>query len=237
MPPEERRDLLCGGWAWDPFLRELRHYPRTRKGWAQEPDAVERLREVRSITWHRWSQQPLASATGQALPGRLSRIVVEYREGGSLTINENDRECAARLAAAIAEAFGVPVREAGAPGGPRRGTAPRRDDAGRLIHRAPRSETVLDDAAGEIVEMGRRWLGLKRWRRRIPFSEVRRLELFYTVRGDMEEFRLSAVWGPAENRVTLASYRGYEGWADRSEWEALAAEVARAIGTRVVSEG
>ena len=53
MSPEDS-DLLCGGWVWDPVLRELRHYRRARKGWEEEPGAVERLRPVRSVTWHRW---------------------------------------------------------------------------------------------------------------------------------------------------------------------------------------
>lgn len=236
MAPEER-DFLCGGWVWDPLRRELRYYQRKGKGWSDEPEAVERLQEVRSITWHRWSQQPMGAAGGGHLPSKLSRIVVEYRDGGTLTLNENDRECAGKLAAALAEAFGVPLVEAGAPGGPRPGTAPRPDEMGRLLHRGRRTETLLDPRAGEIIERRRRWFGLLRRERRIPFREVRRLELSYEVKGEMEEFRLDALWGPMEERLTIAAYQGYEGWADRAEWEGLAAEVARAMGVELTRSG
>lgn len=236
MAPGEG-DFLCDGWVWDPRSRELRYHRRTRRGWGEEPEAVERLRDVRAITWYRWSQQPMGTPAGGQVPGKLSRIVVEYRDGGSLTINENDRECARRLASALAEAFGVAVVEAGAPGGPRPGTAPRPDEAGRLVHRAGGRETVTDERAGEIVETARRWLGLRVRQRRIPFAQVRRLELSYEVKGEWEELRLDALCGPMEERVTIAAYRGYEGWADRGEWEALAAEMARAMGVEFAWAG
>src|SRR3990172_1666038 len=123
MSPEDS-DFLCGGWVWDPLLRELRYHRRAGKGWQEEPEAVERLRPVRSITWHRWSQAPMQTHTGQTMPSRLSRVVVAYEGGGDLTINENDRQCAEKLARAVAEAYGLAVVEAGAPSGRPAGTAP-----------------------------------------------------------------------------------------------------------------
>lgn len=233
MAPEAG-DFLCGGWMWDALTHELRYYERAGKGWKEEPEAAERLREVRAVTWQRWSQQPMQSASGQAMPGRLSRIVVEYERGGNLTLNENDRDCAGKLAAALAEAAGVAVVEAGAPGPPRTGTVPPRDERGRLVHRSGRTEVVFDERAGEIVETKRR-LGFATGQRRIPFPEVRRLELSYEVKELWEEFSLAAVHGPEEERTVLASYRGYEGWALRSEWEEFAAELARTVGVEVVS--
>ena len=58
----EDSDFLCGGWIWDSLLRELRFHVRTRKGWKDEPEQVERLQPVRSVTWLRWSQAPLTPA-------------------------------------------------------------------------------------------------------------------------------------------------------------------------------
>jgi len=230
----EAGDFLCGGWVWDSLTRELRYYQRAGKGWKEEPEAAERLREVRSLTWHRWSQAPMQSASGQTMPSRLSRIVVEYEGGGNLTLNEDDRDCAGKLAAALAEAAGVTVVEAGAPGPPRTGTVPQPDEQGRLAHRSGRTEVVLDEPVGEIVETRRR-LGFATGQSRIPFREVRRLELSYEVKGPLEEFRLTAVHGPQEERTVLAAYQGYEGWALRSEWEEFARELARTIGVEVVS--
>ena len=116
MVPEES-DFLCGDWAWDGAMRELRHFPRKGKKHADAPDAVEQLKPVRSVTWHKWSQAPMQTATGEIMPPNLSRVVVAYEGGGDLTINENDRACAEKLAATIAEAYGVKVVEEGAPGG------------------------------------------------------------------------------------------------------------------------
>ena len=125
-------DFLCGGWIWDPVHRELRFHTRTRKGWKDEPEQVERPRAVASVTWHRWSQAPMQSATGDVIPPSHSRVVVAYEGGGDLTINEADRECAGKLAQAIAATYGVAVVEEGAPGGRRPGNLPARDEMGQL---------------------------------------------------------------------------------------------------------
>src|SRR5687767_12975332 len=106
MAPEES-DFLCGDWVWDAAMRELQHYPRKGKKHADEPDAVERLRPVRSVTWHRWSQTPMQTATGEVMPASLSRVVAAYEGGGDLTVNEYDRACAEKLARAIADAHGL----------------------------------------------------------------------------------------------------------------------------------
>src|SRR5437867_2575766 len=105
LPPDEG-DFLCADWVWDAALRELRNYPRKGKRHADEPQAVERLKPVRSVTWHRWSQAPMQTATGHVLPPSLSRVVVAYEGGGDLTINEYDRGCAEELASPI-ETFTV----------------------------------------------------------------------------------------------------------------------------------
>src|SRR5439155_22385690 len=77
LPPDEG-DFLCADWVWDAALRELRNYPRKGKRHADEPQAVERLKPVRSVTWHRWSQAPMQTATGHVLPPSLSRVAVAY---------------------------------------------------------------------------------------------------------------------------------------------------------------
>lgn len=232
----EDSDFLCGGWIWDPLLRELRYHERTRKGWKDEPEQVERLPAVRSITWHRWSQAPMQTATGQTMPSSLSRVVVAYEGGGDLTLNENDRECAEKLARAIAVACGLGVVEEGAPGGRRRGNLPSRDEMGRLVSRSGRAEVTLDEAAGEIVETRRRF-PFGRSRRRFSFAEVRRLELTYEVKGPLETFTLWALVGPEEERLAVASYQGYEGWADPDEWREFAREMGRSLGADVAGAG
>ncbi len=231
MSPEDR-EFLCDGWAWDAVLRELRHYRRKGKQWEEQPDATEQLRPVRSVTWHRWSQSPMATATGQAMPTRLSRIVVAYEGGGDLTINENDRACAEKLALAIAEAFGLAVVAAGAPGGPKTGTVPLADEMGRLRYSVRGREVTLDETGGEIVEVKQRF-SFRRARRRLPLAEVRRLELEYAVNGPLESFTLWAVAGPEEERLPFASYQGYEGWADVGEWRELAQGLGRRLGVPV----
>ncbi len=231
MSPEDS-DLLCGGWAWDPVLRELRHHRRKGKGWEEKSEAVERLPQVSSVTWHRWSQAPMATHTGQAMPSRLSRVVVAYQGGGNLTLNENDRECAAKLARAIAEAYGLAVMEAGAPDGRRPGNLPVRDQMGRLAHRSGRAEVTLDEAAGEITETRRRF-PFGKSRRRLRLTEVRRLELAYDVKGPLETFTLAAVVGPEEEALPFVSYTGYEGWADPDEWRQFAQELGRSLGVEV----
>ncbi|KKK76704.1 hypothetical protein LCGC14_2860940 [marine sediment metagenome] len=70
----EDSDFLCGGWMWDPVMRELRYHERTRKGWEDKPEQVERLPAVRSVTWHRWSQPPVQTATGQTMPSSPRRL-------------------------------------------------------------------------------------------------------------------------------------------------------------------
>ena len=238
MTPEDS-DFLCGGWLWDPVLRELRHHRRGRKGWEDEPEAVERLRPARSVTWYRWSQAPMQTATGESMPSRFSRIVIVYEGGGDLTINENDRECAEKLARAIAEAYRLEMVEEGAPGGRRAGTVPERDEMGRLVNRSGRTEVVMDEAAGEIVETRRRF-PFGKSHRRIALAEVRRLELTYEMKGPLETFTLWAAVGPQEEpgtglsgRLAIASYEGYEGWADPEEWREFAREMGRSLGVEV----
>src|SRR3990172_8022107 len=128
--PEES-EFLCGNWVWDAALRELRYFRSKRKGHEEQPESTERLKPVQSVTWHRWSQQPMGTPTGQVIPGTLSRIVVAYEGGGNLTVNETDRDCAGKIAQAIAAAYGLPVIEAGAPSGRRGGNPPARGSRGR----------------------------------------------------------------------------------------------------------
>lgn len=228
MSPEAG-DLLCGNWAWDPVLRELRYYRRSGKSWSQEPESAERLQPVSSVTWHRWSQAPMASSTGQMMPDTHSRIVAAYEGGGNLTVNEPDRACAEKLAQAIAAAYGLEVALAGAPDGRRPGNLPQRDQMGRLVNRSGRLEVVLDEAAGEIT-LSKSRFPVGRSRRHVRTTEVRRLELGYDVRGPVETFTVWAVAGPDEEKVPVASYSGYEGWADPEEWRAFTQELGRSLG-------
>ncbi len=231
MPKDS--DFLCGGWIWDSLLRELRYHERTRKGWKEEPEQVERLPAVCSVTWHRWSQAPMQTATGEVMPSSLSRVVAAYEGGGDLTLNENDRDCAGKLAGAIAEAYGLEVVEEGAPGGRRGGNLPPRDEMGRLVSRSGRAEVTLDEVAREIVEAQRRF-PFGKSRRRFSLAEVRCLELTYEVKGPLETFALWAIVGPEEQqRLPVASYEGYEGWADPEEWREFAREVGRSLGVDV----
>ncbi len=235
----EDSDFLCGGWIWDPVLRELRYHERTRKGWKDEPEQVERLPAVRSVAWHRWSQAPMQTATGQVMPSSLSRVVVVSAGGGDPTLNENDRECAGKLVRAIAEAYGLEVVEEGAPGGRQPGNLPSRDEMGRLVSRSGRVEVTLDRAAGEIVEARHRF-PFGRSRRRFSLAEVCCLELTYEVKGPLETFTLWALVGPEEEpgtgpsgRLPVASHQGYEGWADPEEWREFAREMGRSLGVEV----
>jgi hypothetical protein len=232
VPPEER-DFLCNGWLWDPVLRELRHYPRRRRGYAEDPDGVERLQPARSVVIHRWSQAPMRTATGEITSPRLARVVVEYEAGGNLTVNENDRDCAERLARTIADSLGLPLIEEGAPGGRRAGNLPVPDQMGRLVTRAGKTEVLLDEAAGELVIATRRFpFGRKRRSRRL--SEVRRLELTYEVTGPTETFTVWAVLGAEGERVPVARYSGFEGWADPEEWRTFTQELAARLGAQAV---
>jgi hypothetical protein len=232
MSPEDR-DFLCGGWIWDPVLRELRHHERARKGWKDEPDGVERLeREVASVSWHRWSQPPMRTATGDTMSPRLSRVVVAYDGGGDLTINENDRTCAETLAGAIAEAYGLQVTLDGAPDGRRRGNLPPRDDRDRLVSRSGKSTIILDRIAHEIEESRPRF-PFGRRRRRVSLSELRRLELTFEVQGATERFTVWAILGPEDERLPVAAYEGFEGWAEPEEWREFAEELGRRLGAEV----
>ncbi len=228
----EDSDFLCGGWIWDPVLRELRFHARTRKGWKDEPEHVERLQTVRSVTWHRWSQAPMQTATGEAMSSSMSRIVMAYEGGGDLTINETDLACAEKLAGAIAEAYGLEVVAEGAPGGRQPGNLPSRDEMGRLVTRSGKVEVTFDETTREIVETRRRF-PFGQSRRSVSFSEARRLELMYEVQGPTETFTLWALVGLEEERLAIASYQGYEGWADPEEWREFAQELGRSLGVDV----
>jgi hypothetical protein len=39
--------------------------------------------------------------------------------------------------------------------------------------------------------------------------------------------------GPEEERVTVASYEGYEGWAEPGEWREFAAGLAQRLGAEL----
>jgi hypothetical protein len=229
-------DFLCGGWIWDPVHRELRFHTHTRKGWKDEPEQVERPLAVAFVTWHRWSQAPMQTATGDVMPPSHSRVVVAYEGGGDLTINEADRACAGKLAEALASAYGLTVVEEGAPGGRRPGNLPARDEMGRLVSALGREEVTLDETAREIA-VARRRFPVGRSRRRVTFAEVRRLELTYEVKGPLETFTVGALVGVEEERLPVAAYQGYEGWADPEEWREFARELASSMGVEVAGGG
>ena len=224
----EPDELLCGNWAWDALLKELRFFERSGKGWKDEPEAIERLQPVKSVTWYRWSQAPMTTTTGQFMGARMSRVVAEYEAGGNLTITEAERDCAEKLADAIAAAFGLTVVHAGAPTGRRGGNLPARDAMGRLVGRSGRTESVLDDTAGELTITQKKKVFAKS-RRSYRTPDIRRLELAYEVRGPVERYVLTALIGPDEERVPVASYEGYEGWAEPGEWRVFASDVAQRL--------
>jgi hypothetical protein len=230
-------EFLCGDWVWDPAMRELRHYERKKKGWAEEPDASERLEQVRAVTWYRWSQAPMMTSTGVPMSASQSRIVAEYERGGNLQVDEADRGCAEQIAKAIAGAFGLEVVLEGAPTGRRGGNLPSRDKMGRLVNQDGRQEVVLDEVASEItVTTSKRLFGKSR--RVIRTSEVRHVELEYTVKGPTERFAVVAVLAGADDeRIPLASYEGFEGWADPGEWREFTEDLARSLSVdaRIVS--
>lgn len=226
----EAPELLCGDWVWDAHLREMSHYPRKGKKHASEPDAVERLQPVRSVTWYRWSQAPMQAHTGGApMPASLSRVVIAYEAGGNLTINENDRDCAGKLAETVAAAYGLPVVHEGAPTGRKGGNLPERDEMGRLVALTGRSDVVLDEVAGTVLISRRKRL-VGRDKRSYRTSDIRRLELMYGVNASQETFEVIAVLGPEEDRVPIAAYAGFEGWADPAEWREFTRELARSLG-------
>ncbi len=233
MAPDDS-EFLCEGWLWDPALHELSKYRRKKKGWEEKPQAQERLKPVRSVTSHRWSQAPMQSSTGQTMSASMSRVIIAYEGGGDLTINEFDRECAGKLAAVIAAAYGLNVGEEGAPGGRRGGNLPARDEMGRLVNRSRRDEIVLDEVGGDIfVSRSKRFFGKSR--RSVRTSEIRRLELSYDVKGPAETFTVWAITGADEEKLALASYSGYEGWADPAEWHEFTQELGRSLGVEARS--
>ena len=59
---------------------------------------------------------------------------------------------------------------------------------------------------------------------------MRRLELAYEVRGPIERYSVVAVAGADEERLPLAAYEGYEGWADPGEWREFTKELGRRLG-------
>jgi len=231
MAPDDA-DILCEGWIWDPVLRELRKHRRKRKGWEDEPEALERLKPVTSVTWYCWSQAPMQTPTGQMMPSSLSRVVAAYEGGGDLTINEYDRSCAEKLALAIAEAYGLDVIEQGAPSGRRVGNLPERDQMGRLANRTGREDVVLDEITGDItVTKPKRPFG--KARRIIRTNEIRRLELGYDVNGATETFTVWAIESADDEKIPLVSYSGFEGWADPEEWREFTKTLGRSLGIEV----
>lgn len=227
MPDESQ--LLCGGWAFDPALREMRHYPRHKKGYADTPDAVERLEPATSVTLYQWSQQPMGSSTGdRPLAASQARVEVVYQDGRKLTINEDDRSCARKIGEAIAASYGMPLLERGAPAGASGGYLPERDQMGRLRYSSGKVTTVLDDATGELqVKRAKRFLRDEKQTYRT--TEIRRLVLAREVRLPMESFIVYAVVGPEEERVPVAGYTGWEGWADIEEWRGFTRDLAQTL--------
>ena len=100
---------------------------------------------------------------------------------------------------------------------------------GRLVNQAGREEVVLDDVAGEVIvtKRGRLW-GKKR--RTLRTNEIRRLELGYDVKGPVETFTVWAIAGFEEEKIPLASYSGFEGWAEPEEWREFTRDLARSLG-------
>jgi hypothetical protein len=236
MPDES--EFLCGDWMWDASLRELRHFPRRKKGHADQPDATERLEPAKSVVLYMWSQQPMMSSqTGDrhAVP-HLARLEVEYADGRKLTINEGDRDCVRKLAGAIAAAYGLDVREEGAPTGRRGGNLPSRDQMGRWSYDDGRVQTTLDEATGELRTSRRKRL-VGKTTQTFRTSEIRRLELAREVQGPIEAVVVYAIVGPEETAVPVAGYSGFEGWAEIEEWRGFTAEMARSLGTSWVERG
>lgn len=227
MPDES--ELLCGGWAFDAPLREMRHYPRHKKGYADTPDAVERLEPATSVTLYQWSQQPMMSSTGDRPPSASqARVEVVYTDGRKLTINEDDRVCARKIGEVIAASYGMPLLERGAPTGVRGGNLPQRDEMGRLRYSDGRTEAILDDSMGELrVKRSKRLFRSERAAFRT--ADIRRLELAREVSGPAETFTIYAIAGPEEERIPVAGYSGYEGWADPEEWRAFTKDLAQIL--------
>ena len=234
MPDES--EFLCGDWLWDASLRELRHYPRVKKGHAEQPDSVEQLPSAKAVTLYLWSQQPMSAHTGGGAGSpQVARLDVTYEDGRRLTINENNRECARKMATTIAAAYGLTVIEEGAPTGKRGGNLPKRDSMNRLLYDDGRVKTTLDEAMGELKTSKKKLVGSNKGTYRT--SEIRRLELARDVRGPTETITVYAMVGPEENAVPVAGYSGFEGWADVEEWRAFTADLARSLGTSWVERG
>ena len=225
----DQSELLCGGWVFDAVLREMRHYPRHKKGYADTPDAVERLEPAKSVTLYEWSQQPMMSSTGDRPPSaRQARLEVVYADGRKLTINEDDRACARKIGETIAASYSMPLLERGAPTGIRGGNLPQRDEMGRLRYSDGRTEVVLDDSMGELrVKRSKRLFRSEKAAYRT--ADIRRLELARDVRGATETFAVYAIAGPEEERIPIAGYSGYEGWADPEEWRDFTKDLAQIL--------
>ena len=170
-----------------------------------------------------------AHTGGGPLPAGLSRVVFAYEGGGDLTVNELNRDCAGQIAATIASAHGLEVQHEGAPTGRSGGNLPERDEMGRLKATSGRSDVVLDQGTGD-VRVSRRKRLLGREKRSYSTSEIRRLDLTYETKGAQETFAVVAVIGPEEERLPVASYTGFEGWADPAEWREFTEELARSLG-------
>jgi len=72
-------------------------------------------------------------------------------------------------------------------------------------------------------------------RRNFRTSEIRRLELGYEVKGPVEIFTVYAAVGPEEEKLALASYQGFEGWADPGEWREFTQDLARSLGVEAIA--
>lgn len=227
MPDES--EFICGDWVWDPVVREMRHFPRRKKGHAEEPDAVERLESASKISLHFWSQQPIQTATGEVMSAQQARVVVEYADGRRLDINEDDRACAVKLAEAIAQTYGLPVVRAGSPTGVRGGNLPSRDQMGRLVNKSGRVEVVLDESAG-VLQIMRSKRPFGKSRREVRTTEVRRVELVTHTRGPMETISVNAIVGVEDEPVPVASYSAMEGWTDLEEWREFTRDLAARLG-------
>jgi hypothetical protein len=163
------------------------------------------------------------------MPSSMSRVVIAYEAGGNLTINENDRECAGKIAETVAAAYGLPVVHEGAPTGRTAGNLPGRDEMGRLNATTARSDVVLDEVAGTL-QVSRRKRLVGHDKRSYRTSDIRRIELMYGVNGPQETYEVIAITGPEEERLAVAAYTGFEGWADPAEWREFTRDLARSLG-------
>jgi hypothetical protein len=98
-----------------------------------------------------------------------------------------------------------------------------------LVNEAGRQQVALDEVGGEIrvTKRGRLW-GKKR--RILRTNEVRHLELGYDVKGPVETFTVWGVVGTDDEKIPMASYSGYEGWADPEEWREFTRDLGRSLG-------